>query len=185
MMMTFEEAYFDTFTPPYNEGVEHWHRFFGAIADYIKLTLNPITVLDVGCAKGFLVGELRKRDTIAWGIDISQYALDNTVREARDYVSYQSATDMLPMRYALITCIEVLEHIPEADALKAIDNICTHADTVLFSSTPYHKDESTHVNIQPREYWMEQFVKRGFLRDARNEPTHLIPWVTVWHSILV
>ena len=183
-MIEFEQAYFDTYTPPYNEGVEHWHKFFGALADYIKLTLNPITVLDVGCAKGFLVGELRKRDTIAWGVDVSRYALRNAIREARDYVSYQSACDTLPMKYALITCIEVLEHIPEANALKALDNICAHADAVLFSSTPHDKTEPTHVNVHQREYWMEQFVRRGFFRDARNEPTHLIPWVTVWRSIL-
>lgn len=183
-MMAFDQAYFETYSPPYNEGVEHWHTFFGALADYIILTLNPITVLDIGCAKGFLVGELRQRDTIAWGVDISRYALKNAVREARDYVSYQSATDMMPMKYALITCIEVLEHIPEADALKALDNICAHADTILFSSTATDTVEPTHVNVHPRAYWMEQFVKRGFLRNARNEPTHLIPWVTVWHSIL-
>ena len=34
---------------------EHWEKFFGAIADKIKTEINPKTVLDVGCAKGFLV----------------------------------------------------------------------------------------------------------------------------------
>ena len=176
----YDKAYFDNYHPPYNENEAHWGMFFGAIADYITLVFNPVTVLDVGCAKGFLVGELRKRDVLAWGIDSSVYAIRNATREAAPYVSIHSATDKLRIRYDVITCIEVLEHIQENEALKALDNICAHADRVLFSSTSTDVDEPTHINVHSQRYWIEQFVKRGFLREARNEPNHLIPWVMVW-----
>ena len=183
MTNNYDKAYFDKYYPPYNEGVAHWHSFFGALANYIKLTINPITVLDVGCAKGFLVGELRKRDVMAWGIDSSVYAVRNATSDAENYVSLQAASDVLPMRYSLITCIEVLEHLPEDEALRALDNICTHTDAVMFSSSPLDHDEPTHINVHPTRYWIERFTERGFYRDPRNEPTHIIPWMMTWRTL--
>jgi 2-polyprenyl-3-methyl-5-hydroxy-6-metoxy-1,4-benzoquinol methylase len=181
--MMFDAAYFDTYDPPYIEGAPYWTSFFSTLADYIVLTVKPVTVLDVGCAKGFLVAALRARDVIATGIDVSSYAIDHAVKGAEGFIKQQDAAQPLEMRYSLITCIEVLEHMPEAAALTALDNMCERTAAILFSSTPDDKIEPTYINVHPRYYWNSQFVERGFLRDARNEPTHLIPWITLWKSV--
>src|ERR1700676_1129459 len=54
---------------------EGWLKFFSSIAIHISELLQPRSVLDAGCAMGFLVEELRKRGVEACGIDISEYAI--------------------------------------------------------------------------------------------------------------
>ena len=76
----------------------------------------------------------------------------------------------------LITCIEVVEHMPELEAQKAIANFCQHSDDILFSSTPFDYREATHFNVHPPEYWAELFARQGFLRDVDFEATFLTPW---------
>ena len=50
---------------------EQWFLFFESIADKIMNDIQPESVLDAGCAWGFLVEKLRERRIEAFGIDIS------------------------------------------------------------------------------------------------------------------
>ena len=54
-----QDYYCSHLGPPYDRSEPHWLRFFGMIADEIVSRLHPRRVLDVGCAKGFLVEALR------------------------------------------------------------------------------------------------------------------------------
>jgi SAM-dependent methyltransferase len=68
-------------------------------------------VLDVGCAKGYLVYVLRQRGVEAYGVDWSKYALKHAFPDARPYLLRASAT-RLPFadrRFALVTSFDVLE----------------------------------------------------------------------------
>ena len=58
---------------PYVRGGAIWD-FFCRVADNIVSRIAPHTVLDVGCAKGFLVEQLREKGVEAWGFDISESA---------------------------------------------------------------------------------------------------------------
>ena len=52
----YNEAYYHSGCGPIPyEEPEHWVRFFGYIADRIVEDLHPKTVLDAGCAMGYLV----------------------------------------------------------------------------------------------------------------------------------
>src|SRR5262245_43923444 len=96
---------------PYQRDDE-WLEFFGAIADKIVKGIAPPTVLDAGCAMGFLVEGLRARGVDAWGVDISEYAIGQVHESLRPYCWVGSLAEPLPQRYDLIVCIEVLEHMP-------------------------------------------------------------------------
>jgi glycosyltransferase involved in cell wall biosynthesis/2-polyprenyl-3-methyl-5-hydroxy-6-metoxy-1,4-benzoquinol methylase len=145
---------------------ESWLSFFGSIADRIVATINPRTVLDAGCAKGFLVEALRDRNVEAYGLDISSYAIGQVREDVRPYCWVASVADPFPRRYDLILCIEVLEHLPPDEAERAIANLCRHADDILFSSSPDDDEEETHVNLRPVEYWAERFAAEGFGREV-------------------
>src|ERR1700675_4264980 len=67
------------------ERSEHWMRFFGTIADHIVKDIGPRTVLDAGCAMGFLVEALRDRGVDAFGIDISEYAISQVRSDIKPY----------------------------------------------------------------------------------------------------
>ena len=160
---------------PYQRDAQ-WLDFFGNIADRIKGDIQPASVLDAGCAWGFLVEALRQRGIEAFGLDISEYAIQNVHADIKPYCRVGSVTDPFPRKYDLIVCIEVLEHLPKAQAEQAIINFCLHSEDVLFSSTPFDYKESTHFNVQPPEYWAELFARQGFFRDIDFDASFVTQW---------
>jgi hypothetical protein len=156
---------------------DHWLQFFGYIAERIAVDIQPASVLDAGCAMGMIVECLRDRGIEAFGIDISEYALANVRGDIQPYCTRASVTEPLPRRYELITCIETLEHLQPVDAERAVANLCGHTDDVVFSSTPSHFKETTHLNVRPPEYWAELFARYGLYRDVDYDPsTYIAPW---------
>jgi len=160
---------------PY-ERDEVWLNFFDGIAKRIIEESKPKTVLDAGCALGFLVEAFRNYGVEAFGIDISEYAIKNIHPSIKPYCWVGSVTEPFPQKYDLITCIEVLEHLAQRDSEKAIANLCDHANEIIFSSTPFDHKESTHFNVQPPEYWAEQFARYGFYRDKEADMSCITSW---------
>src|SRR6516225_1448695 len=142
--------YFDTYGRlgpcTYTRENPHWLKFFGHVADEIVRRLRPRLVLDVGCAKGFLVECLRDRGVEAYGLDVSEFAISEVRPDIKPYCWVGSVQDSISKDYNLITCIEVCEHLSEADARDAVREMTAHADSILFSSTPSDFTEPTHVN---------------------------------------
>ncbi|MBR1779546.1 MAG: glycosyltransferase [Clostridia bacterium] len=152
---------------------EYWKNFFSKIATEIIRKFNPRTVLDAGCAMGYLVEALREKGIEAYGVDISDYAISNVDEKIKPYCVVHSITEKLPdnfpTKYDLVITIEVLEHLFPDDGIKAIANLCQYSDTIIFTSTPSDIENITHVNVQQQEYWCKEFAKNGFFRD------HVIP----------
>lgn len=157
-----------------------WSGFFASIAKNIVDNYNPKTVLDAGCATGYLVRELRKLGVDAYGIDISEYAIGLVPQELSQYFNAQSITDPLPesfpKKFDLVITIEVLEHLFPEDGMKAIKLLCSYSDTVVFTSTPDDIDDRTHCNVQLPEYWCREFAKNGFFHNVSREPDFICPW---------
>ena len=171
--------YYDSYTVPYVEN-DHWSRFFGQVADAIVGQLAPKTVLDVGCAKGFLVAALRERGVDAHGFDVSEVAIADAPDTAKPHVRVGSLTEAIDGRYDLVTCIEVIEHLDPTDAPRAVANLCGASDRVLLSSTPGDRDEPTHVNVQPPERWSQLFASNGLFHDFRHDAGYLSPWAVLY-----
>src|SRR5438045_3424894 len=106
------------------ERSEHWLSFFGRIADRLIEDFAPTTVLDVGCAMGFLVEALRDRGIAAYGVDVSEYAISRVREDIRPFCSVAALPDQLPAglpnRFDVVTCIEVFEHLPAEDIDEAL-----------------------------------------------------------------
>lgn len=166
---------------PYERN-DHWLSFFGQIAKMIKTDINPLSVLDAGCAMGFLVEKLREYGIDAYGLDISNYAISQVHDSIRPYCWVGSVSEELSRDYDLIVCIEVLEHLPKVEAIKAIENFCRHTQMVLFSSSPFDYSESTHLNVNPVDYWSEQFARQGFIRDWDFDATIITPWAVLYRK---
>ncbi len=162
---------------PYERNA-HWLGFFGQIADRIVKGIAPRTVLDAGCAIGLLVEALRERQVEAYGFDIAEYALEQVPEAIRPYVWQGSVTAPLPQRYDLIVCMEVLEHLPQAEAERALANLCQCTDDLLFSSSPLDLREPTHFTARPPDYWAGLFAEQGFVRDVDFDAGFIAPWAT-------
>jgi hypothetical protein len=164
---------------PYERSA-HWLDFFDGIADHIVRELHPASVLDAGCAIGMLVEQLRRRGVDAWGVDVSEYAVSQMPEDVREHCWVGSLAEALPRRYDLITCIEVVEHMPAAESRQAIANLCAAADRVLLSSSPFDYSEPTHLNVQPPEHWSALMAANGFIRDLDYDASYLTPWAALY-----
>jgi SAM-dependent methyltransferase len=164
---------------PYERN-EHWLGFFDRIAEEIVREFHPSKVLDAGCAMGFLVEALRKRGVEADGIDVSEYAISQVHDSVAEHCRVASLTEPLPERYDLITCIEVLEHIPPEEAGSAIANLCAATDQLLISTSPTDYAEPTHLNVQPPEFWSAALAREGFFREVDRDLSYLTPWAALY-----
>lgn len=173
----YDREYYDAYgrlgPVPYTRENPQWLSFFGRVANEIKQRLHPTAVLDVGCAKGFLVECLRDRGVEAFGIDVSEYAISAVREDIRQYCSVGSAADPITRQYDLITCIEVCEHLPETEAVEAIRQMTSHSPTILFSSTPGDFSEPTHVNVRPIIDWLRLFAQFSYAPDQSFDASFL------------
>src|SRR5215472_8723433 len=84
-------------------------------------------VLDVGCGGGILAEAMARRGALVTGIDLSEKSLrvaELHSRQSRAPVSYECVTaEDYGQRHAgefdVITCMELLEHVPEPPAMVA------------------------------------------------------------------
>lgn len=182
MNRTYQGNYYENIFLEENGGEysnrDYWYPFFEQIAKNIVMNYAPRTVLDAGCAFGYLVEALRAHGVEAYGLDISDYAIGHTAESIREYCAVGSVVDeeypaSFPERFDLIVCIEVLEHIQPEEGEKAIRNFCRRSDRVLFSSTDTDISDVTHVNVQRKEYWARLFAKEGFFRDVQQRPWYV------------
>ena len=138
------------------------------IIDHLGIT-RAQTILDSGCAKGFLVTALRLLYRQAWGIDASDYAIRTLDPAVRAYCFLgNSSTDA--RHYDICIAKDVFEHIPEEalpDTLRYIN-----AD-VLFAIIPLGENGSfrahsnnldpTHVTCRPHSWWLNAFTPWGWV----------------------
>lgn len=152
---------------------DFWRPFYQNIANKIIELFNPKTVLDIGCAYGYIVEALREKGVDAYGIDVSSYAISQANEKIKPYLKAMSALDDLPdnfpKKYDLVISIEMIEHLYEEDGLKAIDKMVNYSDKILISSTDSDFDEPTHFNVQPQEYWSEKFAAKGYIRNLISD----------------
>jgi SAM-dependent methyltransferase len=160
---------------PYQRDAE-WLAFFDGIAQRIVEEIAPRTVLDAGCAMGFLVEALRRRGVEAYGIDVSEYAIRQAHADIAPYCRVASLEQPLERDYDLIVCIEVLEHLAPEAGRHVIANLCAHSGEVLFCSTPFDYREATHLNVQPPEYWAGLFARQGFVRELDLDASFITDW---------
>jgi GT2 family glycosyltransferase/2-polyprenyl-3-methyl-5-hydroxy-6-metoxy-1,4-benzoquinol methylase len=183
----YDSGYYDTYgrlgPNSYTRENPHWLQFFGRVAERIIAELNPRTVLDVGCAKGFLVECLRDRGVEAYGFDVSEYAIGEVRTDIKPYCWVGSAGHSISKNYDLITCIEVCEHLQHSEAEETIRQMTLHSDTVLFSSTPSDFTEPTHINVHPIIDWVRLFAQFSYSPDQAFDGGFIAPQAMLFRRV--
>jgi SAM-dependent methyltransferase len=129
----FDRRYFDE---PTATGFGGYHadgngaegsRDFAEEARRIAAVPGVRSVLDVGCAKGFLVGELRSLGVEAFGIDVSSYAISCAEPRVRPWLAVRSLRDLgARERYDLCHVCGVLVYLGLSEiraALRALHRV--------------------------------------------------------------
>jgi len=95
----FDEEFFDGDRKHGYGGFNYNERFWSPVipkfTEYWNLTKDS-SVLDVGCAKGFMLFDLKKgiSDIKVQGVDISSYAIENSKEEIKRYLKVANAKEL-------------------------------------------------------------------------------------------
>jgi 2-polyprenyl-6-hydroxyphenyl methylase / 3-demethylubiquinone-9 3-methyltransferase len=109
--------------------------------------LEGARVLDVGCGGGILAEAMARRGARVTGIDLSEKALrvaELHLHESKLDISYQkSSVEDFTGEFDVITCMELLEHVPEpAGMVAACARLVRPGGKVFFST----------INRNPKSY---------------------------------
>ncbi|MHC5036939.1 MAG: class I SAM-dependent methyltransferase [Planctomycetota bacterium] len=152
------------------------------------------TVLDAGCAFGYLVDAMGRLGKRAEGIEISEFAVANALPSVRDRLRCGNVLD-LPYpdeSFDLVVCQEVLEHLPPASVAPACEELKRVGKGVIFLTVPVAdwatgrvpadrlpRDRSGrvhhgHLTVADRPWW-ESSLTKAF---SPWVPADLLPYLT-------
>jgi len=161
--------------------------------DYVaaRLALKGARVLDVGCGGGILSEALARAGASVMGIDLAPRVLDVArlhLRESGQHVDYREvsvealAADT-PAAFDAVTCMEMLEHVPDPGSVISACARLLKPGGMLFVSTLNRTPAAFAVAIVGAEYALNllprgthhygQFIRpselAGAMRAARLE----------------
>lgn len=142
----------------------------------IQLGINKNeTILDFGCAKGYLVKGFRCLHLTAFGVDISEYAVSQSPEDVKPFLTVlkpdQDLEGVFSTRFDWIIAKDVLEHVPYENLqsiLKSLRRIgcklfvvCPLGDGKKYVIPEYEKD-ITHIIRENLDWWKTQLQEAGF-----------------------
>ena len=140
------------------------------VAGILELWPEIRSAVDLGCGTGVYVRELRAR-----GVDVRGYEYDAKARRiAREKLDIEIAPFDLRAfvgtgrRTDLAMSLEVAEHLPPELGDRLVAACCSSAPRVVFSAAHPGQRGQGHINLQPREYWIERFRRHDFVFDTRK-----------------
>ena len=178
----FGQAYFDGQRRQGYGGYEYdprfWTKTVRRIRDHYQL-LDDASILDVGCAKGFMLHDFRQlmpKARLA-GVDISKYAIEQAIADVKPLLQLANA-DVLPFddnSFDLVISIATVHNLPEPNCIKAIKEIQrvskTHAFIVVgaYRNEQEQQDLDTWGLTQRTKFsvrtWKEKFGEIGYTGD--------------------
>ncbi|MFC4699320.1 bifunctional 2-polyprenyl-6-hydroxyphenol methylase/3-demethylubiquinol 3-O-methyltransferase UbiG [Glaciecola siphonariae] len=143
------------------------------------------TVLDVGCGGGILSEALAERGAKVTGIDMVQASLDVAQLhrlESELNIDYHLTTaedwaQQKARQYDLICCLEMLEHVPDPEAIvRACSEMVKPGGTVVFS-TLNRNMKSYLMAIVAAEFVFRMVPKGTHDHSKFIQPAELIPMI--------
>ena len=153
-----------------------WKSVAKDIIKHYKLNKND-KVLDVGCAKGFLVNDLIDLGIDAYGIDISEYAINNSFEKIRNKLQIGNAKN-LPYedkKFDLVLSINTIHNLTRDLCKQAIKEMLRVSKGKEFIQVDSYKTEEQKKIFEswvltakfygyPHE-WMELFKECNYNGD--------------------
>ena len=160
----------------YNE--KYWFSVVEDIINFYKLDNNS-KILDIGCAKGFMLYEFKKilPNASLTGIDISEYAIKNCKEEVKNYLQVGNAKKLnfADNTFDLVIAINTIHNLEEkecGDALKQIQRVSKKNSYVVLDAYSNNKEKEsmydwnlTGKTIKHTQDWIKFFKENGYTGD--------------------
>jgi len=153
----FEKDYFEGRTSCYTGGYRDDKPYFDFLTKKI-LAKRPSSVLEIGCAYGFIMKRLLSRGIFAVGIDISEWATNegispNLIQASAIHLPFKDKT------FDLCFSHDVLDHIHIASLGQVTEEVTrvSHRAYHIISCKSYENDRDiTHKTMMPINWWRER-----------------------------
>lgn len=134
------------------------------LAWYLSAVHRGQKILDVGCAHGLYVEEMRKMGLQAYGVDNDPRLVESDFLFKQDITGDPHLPSECPID--IVLSLEVGEHIPEELATLYVQFIAHQRPSlVYFSAARPGQGGQGHVNCQPKSYWTRRFAQSGYFVD--------------------
>lgn len=156
-------------------------------------TLKAKHILDAGCGGGILTESLAKAEAITTGLDLSQSVLAAAKQHAKQQqlvINYQEiAVEDLANQQAgsfeVVTCMEMLEHVPNPQAIiAAIATLLKPGGYAFFSTINRNPKAYLHA-ILGAEYLLNLLPKGTHEYASFIRPSELNQWAEQSHLNLM
>ena len=144
-----------------------------------KLFGDKMSFLDLGCSGGGLVFDFALNGCLAIGLEGSDWSKKmkranwRTIPEnlftcdiSKPFDLVDSKTQMVHS-FDVISCWEVMEHIPESSLEILLCNVKKHLrrDGVFVGSISKDTSDPLHVTVHDNSWWIDKFQSSGFVID--------------------
>ncbi len=152
--------------------------------DYIMAQTGPLhgmQCLDIGCGGGILTEAMAQQRAIVTGIDLAQHAIKAGQEHAKQhqldvayhYCSAEAWAEEHAASYDIVTCCELLEHVPNPQTLiEAAAKLCKPGGTLVFSTINRTLWAYTSL-IVAGEYMLNLIPKNTHQYDQFIKPSEL------------
>ncbi|MGZ8164622.1 MAG: bifunctional 2-polyprenyl-6-hydroxyphenol methylase/3-demethylubiquinol 3-O-methyltransferase UbiG [Methylobacter sp.] len=135
------------------------------IRDYADISGKRI--VDVGCGGGILTEGLAKLSADVLGIDLSEdlidiadlHGLESGVNAHYEKISAEALAEQQPGSFDHVTCMEMLEHVPNPGSIIAACAKMVKPGGMLFFSTLNRKPKAYLLGIVAAEYLLRMLPK--------------------------
>ena len=156
----------------------YWSEVVKDFRDYYNLN-NGSKILDVGCAKGFMLYDFYKLNPNLdlYGIDISKYAIDNCVPEINNKLQVANATK-LPFEdnfFDLVISINTIHNLDKVECATALKEISRVSKKNAFLTVDAYRNNEekqrmdvwnlTAKTIMSVDDWIKFFEKNQYKGD--------------------
>jgi 2-polyprenyl-6-hydroxyphenyl methylase/3-demethylubiquinone-9 3-methyltransferase len=135
------------------------------IENYAQLVGSRI--VDVGCGGGILSEGLAKRGAQVLGVDLSTdlidvaelHGLESGIAVDYEKISAEDLAQQQPASFDHVTCMEMLEHVPDAGSIIAACATLVKPGGMVFFSTLNRKPQAYLLAIVAAEYILQMLPK--------------------------
>lgn len=154
---------------------KYWSEVVKDFSDYYNLG-NDSKVLDVGCAKGFMLYDFFRLNPNLdlYGVDISEYAIENSVTEINHKLQVANATN-LPYEdnfFDLVIAINTIHNLDKAECATALKEISRVSKKNAFLTVDAYRNNEekkrmyawnlTAKTIMSVEEWVKFFDQNNY-----------------------
>jgi len=143
------------------------------------------TVLDVGCGGGILTESMAIKGAQVSGIDLAKalvkvaqlHALETGIEVQYEQVSAEQFAQQHPQKFDIVTCMEMLEHVPDPAAIISACYSLVKPGGSVFFSTLNRNPKSYLLAIIGAEYLLNLLPKGTHDYKKFIRPAELARWV--------